>query len=67
MKLVANRKLVPTEAQHEALFETLKVANRACTWLSGQAWATKTYVQCALHKLAHDPCRVQCGPLPMDA
>ncbi len=57
MKLVANLKLTSTEAQHEALLATLTVANRACTWLSGQAWDTKTFGQFALHKLAYERCR----------
>lgn len=61
MKLVANLKLTPTEAQHDALLETLKMANRACTWLAGQAWETKTFGQFALHKLAYDRCRTQFG------
>lgn len=61
MKLVANLKLTPTDAQHEALLDTLKVANRACTWLSGQGWETKTFGQFALHKLAYESCRAQFG------
>jgi putative transposase len=61
MKLVANLKLTPTEAQHEALLETLKVANRACAWLAGQAWETQTFGQFALHKLTYERCRTQFG------
>jgi hypothetical protein len=61
MKLVANLKLTPTAAQHEALLETLKVTNRACTWLAGQAWETQTFGQFALHKLTYERCRVQFG------
>jgi hypothetical protein len=34
MKLVANLKLTPTDAQHEALLATLTTTNRACNWLS---------------------------------
>src|SRR5262249_35281803 len=61
MKLVANLKLTPTGAQYEALLETLKTANRACTWLAGQAWETKTFGQFALHKLAYERCRERFG------
>jgi IS605 OrfB family transposase len=61
MKLVANLKLTPTDAQHEALLETLTTANRACNWLSGQAWETETFGQFALHKLAYEPCKATFG------
>lgn len=61
MKLVANLKLMPTPDQHAALIDTLKVSNRACTWLAGQAWDTKTFGQFALHKLTYERCREQFG------
>jgi IS605 OrfB family transposase len=61
MKLVANLKLLPTKDQHAALLDTLTVSNRACTWLSGQAWDTNTFGQFALHKLAYERCREQFG------
>ena len=61
MKLVANLKLTPTEAQHEALLDTLTTANCACNWLSGQAWDTDTFGQFALHKLTYERCRAQFG------
>ena len=61
MKLVANLKLTPTPEQHAALLDTLKVANRACTWLAGQAWDTKTFGQFALHKLTYERCKTQFG------
>ena len=61
MKLVANLKLTPTDTQHDALLETLTVSNRACTWLAGQAWDTKTFGQFALHKLTYATCRAQFG------
>jgi putative transposase len=61
MKLVANLKLTPTEPQADALLATLKTANRACNWLSGQAWDTDTFGQFALHKLAYERCRAQFG------
>jgi putative transposase len=61
MKLVANLKLTPTDTQADALLETLKVSNRACNWLSGQAWETKTFGQFALHTLTYERCREQFG------
>jgi putative transposase len=61
MKLVANLKLTPTETQADALLATLTTANRACNWLSGQAWESKTFGQFALHKLAYEHCREQFG------
>lgn len=61
MKLVANLKLTPTDAQRDALLETLKTANRACNWLSGQAWESQTFGQFALHKLAYERCRERFG------
>lgn len=61
MKLVANLKLTPTDSQHEALLATLTTANRACNWLSGQAWETQAFGQFALHKLTYERCREQFG------
>lgn len=61
MKLVVNLKLLPTPDQHAALLDTLKVSNRACTWLAKQAWETHTFGQFALHKLTYEPCRAQFG------
>lgn len=61
MKLVANLKLTPTKEQHAALLDTLKVSNRACTWLAAQAWESRTFGQFALHKLTYERCRAQFG------
>ena len=61
MKLVANLKLIPTRDQHAALLDTLKVSNRACTWLAKEAWETQTFGQFALHKLTYERCRAQFG------
>ena len=57
MKLVANLKLTPTPEQHAALLDTLKMSNRACTWLAKEAWETQTFGQFALHKLTYGRCR----------
>ena len=61
MKLIATLKLCPTEAQADALHQTLKTANAACNWLSGQVWAHKTFGQFALHRLAYTTCRATFG------
>ena len=61
MKLVANLKLTPTPEQHTALLDTLKVSNRACTWLAKEAWDSQTFGQFALHKLTYARCRAQFG------
>jgi len=61
MKLVANLKLTPTATQADALLETLTTSNRACNWLSGQAWESKTFGQFALHKRTYERCRKQFG------
>jgi putative transposase len=61
MKLVANIKLIPTAQQHRALLKTLETANAACTWISGQAWAYKTFGQFKLHALAYGACRERFG------
>jgi len=58
---VANLKLLPTPDQHLALLDTLRVSNRACDWLSRQAWDTNIFGQFALHKLAYERCRTQFG------
>jgi hypothetical protein len=61
MKLIANLKLCPTPTHSAALHQTLKTANAACNWLSGQAWANKTFGQFALHRLAYSTCRTKFG------
>jgi hypothetical protein len=61
MKLIANLKLLPTPSQADALFQTLKTANAACNWLSGQAWAHQTFGQFALHRLAYATCHTKFG------
>lgn len=46
-------KLLPDPAQAKALDKLLRISNKACDWLSAQAWETKTFGQYALHKLAY--------------
>lgn len=57
MRLVVQVKLLPDAEQSELLKTTLRRANAACDWLSERAWATKTWGQYALHKLAYAGCR----------
>ena len=61
MKLIANLKLLPTPEQHAALLQTLRTANRACTWLAKEAWDTQTFGQFALHTFTYERCRAQFG------
>jgi IS605 OrfB family transposase len=59
MKLVAQVKLQPTPQQAQLLHRTMERANQACTYLSQQAWETKTFGRYALHKLAYHETRAQ--------
>lgn len=53
MKLIVNIKLKPLEMQSDALLETLKEANKACNWISSQAFENKIFKQFNLHKLVY--------------
>lgn len=57
MKLTAQIKLLTTQAQHDALLETLQLANAACNYMSERAWETKTFGQYGLHPLAYHDVR----------
>lgn len=59
VRLVVQVQLKPTTSQAAALTATLRRANAACDWLSERAWATKTFAQFAIHKLAYHPCRAK--------
>lgn len=59
MKLIVNIKLKPLESQHSALLATLKEANRACGWISEQAFENKIFKQFNLHKLCYSTVREQ--------
>ncbi len=54
MKLVAEVKLNPTQAQAELLQQTLKVANQACDYVSDAAWDSQTFGKYSLQKLCYD-------------
>ncbi len=53
MKLTAQVKLLPSPEQANALRKTLEVANTACSYISAQAWDSKTFRQFPLHKLTY--------------
>jgi putative transposase len=53
MKLIVNIKLKPLEMQSDALIETLKEANKACDWISKEAFANKVFKQFNLHKIVY--------------
>ena len=61
MKLTAQVKLLPDEAQAVALKETLEVANRAANYLSDYAWETGTFRQYDLHKVLYYEIRDRFG------
>lgn len=53
MKLTVDIKLLPNTEQAQILTETLKLANRACNYISEKAWQAKTFRQFDLHKLCY--------------
>jgi len=61
MKLTATVKLRPTPAQAALLHETLLRSNAACNFLSKEAWATQTFRQFDLHKIAYRRLREKFG------
>ncbi len=59
MKLIVNIKLKLLESQHSALLATLKEANKACDWISQEAFENKIFKQFNLHKLCYSTVRAQ--------
>ena len=57
MKLIVQVKLQPTDTQALSLKATMRAANAACDWLSERAFATGSFRQFDLHKLAYHACR----------
>ena len=57
MKLVVNLKLKALPIQHDALLATMKQTNKACNWISEQAFQSKTYSQFYLHKIVYKSAR----------
>ena len=61
MKLVVNIKLMPTSEQEVLLRDTLERCNAACSWVSKQAWDTRTFGQFALQALTYRHVREEFG------
>lgn len=57
MKLIAQVKLQATPEQAGALRKTLEEANRACNYISDQAWENNTFRQFPLHQLTYHTVR----------
>lgn len=53
MKLTAKVKLVTNSEQSESLKQTMLIANKACNFISEQAWQSKTFGQYNLQKLLY--------------
>lgn len=61
MKLIAQVKLQPTEAQAESLKQTLEAANAAANYLSNLAWETQSFRQFDLHHAGYYAIRERFG------
>lgn len=61
MKLIADIKLKPTEAQADSLKRTLETANAAANFLSNLAWETQVFRQFDLHHAGYYAAREQFG------
>ncbi len=61
MKLIADIKLKPTEAQADSLKRTLETANAAANFLSDIAWGTQTFRQFDLHHAGYYAARERFG------
>lgn len=61
MKLIADIKLKPTEAQADSLKRTLETANAAANFLSDIAWETKEFRQFDLHHAGYHAARERFG------
>jgi putative transposase len=53
VKLTAKVKLQPTPEQHQALLETLYLANGTCNYISTVAWESRVFSQFKLHQLVY--------------
>ena len=53
MKLTVNLKLKPLEMQSDTLLDTMREANKACDWISEQAFENKIFSQFHLHKIVY--------------
>lgn len=53
MKLTAPIKLICSKEQKQHILETLELSNKACNYISEQAWSNKTFSQFRLHQLVY--------------
>lgn len=51
--------MLPTQSQIELLIQTIEIANKACNYISAQAWKQKTFRQFPLHRLVYHTIREQ--------
>lgn len=61
MKLTAQAKLVPTQAQAESLKRTMEAANAAANFASHLAWDGRVFGRVPLQKLVYHPMRTEFG------
>jgi len=61
MKLTAKIKLQPNNEQHQALVDTVKVANAACDYISQVAWDSKTFGKFKIQKLVYHEVKEKFG------
>lgn len=61
MKLIAQVKLLPTQAQSDGLKRTMQATNDAANYASQQAWANRTFGRVPLQKLVYYDLRAQFG------
>lgn len=59
MKLTAQAKLQPTQAQADSLKRTIELTNSAANYASKQAWDSRTFGRVPLQKLVYHPMRAQ--------
>lgn len=61
VKLTAKIKLQPNTEQHQALKDTIKVANEACDYISQIAWDNKTFGKFKIQKLVYHDVKAKFG------
>jgi putative transposase len=61
MKLIAQVKLQPTQAQAESLMRTMQATNSAANYASQQAWDSRTFGRVPLQKLVYYELRSRFG------
>lgn len=61
MKLTAQAKLVPTQAQAESLKRTMEAANATANFASQLAWDSRVFGRVPLQKLVYHPMRQEFG------